>query len=69
MRRLLLDIRRARTFVGAIRLIDLGFESGGLFDQAGCDIRIGDCLREFEKCRRLTRQILLAHHYCRPRIA
>ena len=63
----MLDIRRSRTFVRPVRFINLGFELGGLLDQACGHIGIGDCLREFEKRRCLTRQILPAHHCCRLR--
>ena len=61
------DIRRSRTFIRPVRIIDLGFEFGGLFDQARGDIRVRDCPGEFEKGRCLKRQILLAHHYRRLR--
>ena len=64
----LLDIRRSRTFVRTVRLINLGFEFGGLLDQARSDIRVRDCPGEFEKRRCLTRQILPAHHCCCLRI-
>ena len=59
-----LDIRRSRTLVGPVRIIDLGFEIGGLLDQARCHIRVRDCPCKFEKRSCLTRQILPAHHCC-----
>lgn len=59
-----LDVRRSRTLVRPVRVIDLGFEVGGLLDQARCHIRVRDCPCEFEKRSCLTRQILPAHHCC-----
>ena len=59
-----LDIRQTRTSVRPVRLINPGFEIGGLLDQARCHIRVRDCPCKFEKRSCLTRQILPAHH-CR----
>jgi len=59
-----LDIRRTRTSVRPVRLINPGFEIGGLFDQARCHVWVRDSPCEFEKRSCLTRQILPAHHRC-----
>jgi hypothetical protein len=47
-------------------LIDLGFEIGRFFDQGRHNLGIACCLGEFEKYRRLTREIVPANHCTFP---
>src|SRR5438045_3812661 len=54
----LLNIRRRRA--GIRRLLDLGGEVGGFVEQACCDIRVGCGLGEFQKGRRLVRQLFFS---------
>jgi hypothetical protein len=60
-----LNVRRLRTLVGSF--IHLRFEFSGLLDKARHHPWISRCLGEFEKCRRLARQIFPACHCSFPR--
>jgi hypothetical protein len=61
-----LDIRRVRAPVGPLCFVHLGFEIGGLLEEASRNIWILGCFGELQKRRRLAREILPASHTFSP---